>query len=284
MKLKFVSVVLIVVAICCLNVTADSDDDSSPECLENYLKQKGKLASNFPVRPVTSETTCRFVLVLSLALMRGIIDELITSKNPTSTCLVREFANQETLDLITKLNVIEESSLSENEMKTQTNETRNELKQDLAKIALQCETDVNKFTETFNDFLGIKNETLSALQHNYCFAKYASKHDLLPLKNVNLNPNGIETTNIDCRAIIRKERRSNEQDLRDTTKEKMPNSINCVMDVYKNNNVFDTSIATRVLEYVELSKEIKDAESKKNVNKIADFTVNVVNCALSSMY
>jgi len=281
MKLKFVTV-LIVVAICCLNVAADSDDDEIDACIENYLKQKGKLARNFPVVPVTSTVKCRFASIFTVTLVRRIIVHLINAKHPNdATCLASEFENHETTDLIVKLNVIDDSKLlSENEMQTQTNETRMELKHDLIKIAIQCGTEITEFIATFNEFLGIKNVTLSAQQHNYCFAKYAADNGLLPLQNVDLNPYGIQTTHIDCPSIMRKERRAVEQTLRSKTKENMPDRVSCVINAYRNKKIFDTSIASKVLEYVELSKEVKKVETDKVVEKVVDFTFAVASCAM----
>ncbi|XP_037032963.1 uncharacterized protein LOC119071944 [Bradysia coprophila] len=282
MKFKLYCVV-IVLAISCLNATANVDDDETNGCLERYLMQKGKLPSHYPARQPSSIVVCRLTTTVYVSFLTRFFEVLIENRIKNGTeCLKRELKNGGTLDLVIKLNLIEESQLSENEQNIQINETRNELRQDLTKIARQCDTNEDKFIEVFNEQFGIKNETLSALEHNYCFAKYAADNDLLSLKNVNLNPNNIATTNIDCEAIIRKERRRQEHDVRQKAKAKMENSVNCVMDSYQGNDVFNTGIVMRVLQYVEFPKETRDAETEKAATKLAEFTVAVMVCALTN--
>ncbi|KAG4078508.1 hypothetical protein HA402_009220 [Bradysia odoriphaga] len=282
MKFKFYCVV-IVIAISCLNVTANVDDDETNGCLERYLMQKGTLPSDYPARQPASLIVCSLTTTIYVSFLTRLYEALIESRIKNGAdCLKREFQSEGTLDLIIKLNIIEESQLSENEQNVQINETRNEFRQDLTKIARQCDTNEGKFIEVFNEQFGIKNETLSALEHNYCFAKYAADNDLLPLKNVNLNPNDIVTTNIDCEAIIRKERRSQERDVRQKAKEKMENSVNCVMDAYKENDAFNMGIVMRVLQYVELPNETRDAETEKAATKLAEFTITIMVCAMTN--
>lgn len=278
MKLKLLCV-LIVVGLVCSNVKADDDDDESQVCLETYLRQKGKLGSDFPARQPSP--LCIFITPISLKIFEAVVENQIRDKISNNTdCLIREFKNQESLDLIVKLGVIEDSELSESKMRIQKSLTRNELRQDLIKIALQCETDENSFIPVFNEYFGIKNVTLSAMEHNYCFAKYAADHELLPLENVDINPNGIDTTHIKCKAIIRKEHRRQESRVRDRLKEKKRKTKNCVMEAYRNNNIFEYGIMSQVLEYLEFSKEIKDAEANKIAEKIADYSVTIFTCLL----
>lgn len=93
-------------------------------------------------------------------------------------CLINEFSNLETLDLIVKLKVIEKTrSLDETEMKMKLNKTPKELQEDLEKMASQCQTEDKIFIAIFNEHFRIKNETLDALQ--YCIAKYAADNKIL---------------------------------------------------------------------------------------------------------
>jgi len=276
---------LIVIAHSCINIkAASSSDPDGVECLEAYLQHKGKLADDFPIRQ-PSLVYCRFVTSITLRVVQSLIEGTIQEDLPNDAdCLIREFKNQESLDLIVKLGVIEDSNLSESDIKTQTNETRSELRQDLIKIELQCETDENKFIAIFNDFLGIKNETLAALHHNYCFAKYAADNELLPLKDIELNPNGIVTTHLDCNALIRKERRKHERNAREKVKQSNPKSLNCVMEAYRNQIVFNTHVVLNVIDYVEFPKETKDEEINKVTNKFAEFASSVLFCSFEALY
>lgn len=81
-------------------------------------------------------------------------------------------------------------------------------------IASKCGTNETKFIESFDELFGIKNETLSALEQNYCYAVTTNGNDLLPLRNVNLNPKNIATTRLNCDSIIRNEREDQRDFLR----------------------------------------------------------------------
>lgn len=157
--------------------------------------------------------------------------------------------------------------MSESHSNSETYKTRYELKEDLVKVALKCDADVEKFIDIFSDFLGIKNVTLSALEHNYCFAKYAADNELLPLENIELNPNRISTINIDCGGIIKEERERFEKELVKTINAS-PSEIKCISEEYRNKNIFDAQISSLVLTYLDFPKEIKEAATAKLKDKL----------------
>lgn len=205
-----------------------------------------------------------------MSVLKISLDNKLRKENSNNAdCLVNEFKNQETLDLLVKLNVLEKSELKENEMKNQMNETKNELKRDFGKIAVQCQIDESKFVSTFNCYLGIKNVTLEASEHNYCFAKFAADNNLLPLENIELNPNAIEIASINCDEIIEKERRMKEDELLNTLY-RHPKTTQCVLNAYRRENLFGSEIAAKVLNNLEFPKATKDAEDDKIAEKILD--------------
>lgn len=265
----------VVIFLCCFT-TVLLDDNYGKECLEEHLKNKGKLESDFPVRRSTQN--CSVLLSPALAALRIVVEDQIKQDIPTSAdCLIKEFYNRESSDLIVKLFVIEDSKLSESEIKTKINETRKELRRDLVKVALRCETDEKNFIAIFNEILE-KNLTLSKLEHNYCLAKYAADNELLQLNKAELNPDGIITTNLNCTAIINKSRRRWETHVSKEINVTEPESINCYMETYKNVNVFNTIITGKVLNYLDFSKETKEAELQKIADKFASFASIINYC------
>lgn len=259
--MKFKIYCVLAAILFCFEVSADSLDDEGHECLKEYLKQKGKIESDVSVPQ--SSVICRFAVATALGFTQEAVEIKIKNHVPDSAeCLIKEFNNNQTLDLVMKIQFIRKSKLSESQIKVQLDESASELREDLRNIALQCDTDGNTFIEAFNDFLGIKNVTLSALQHNYCLATYAAKKKLLPLENVELNPKGIETTNVNCDAIIQEEHERVEKDIRLQLGDK-PNVVNCIMEEFKNKNFYDDEIRLLVLNYLEFPKEIKEAEAVK---------------------
>lgn len=256
--------IFIVTLLCTVSSSADSSDGN--KCVQEYLRQKGKLGAEFPA--VEWSPRCRLIATSAMTILNESIKSRIKSGMPvlSVSCLIEEFTNQEIVDVILKLQVVKKSELSENQKQSLTSETYEEFKNDLASVANKCEADQNKFFELFLDFFGSKrphNKTLSAMEHNYCFAKYAAENDLLPLKNVELNPDGIDTRNVNCTAIIQEEQARQEQELRQKLIIQKPSVVECILDGYRNQNLFQSQVSTMVLNFLDLPKDIEEAETEK---------------------
>lgn len=171
-------------------------------------------------------------------------------------CLKRELKRKESWNLTSTLDNVIESNLSESENKTVINGTRNELRQDLINI-VWCGTNETKFIESSDELFGIKNETLSALEQNYSYAMTTNDNDLLPLRNINLNPKNIATAHLNCDSIIRNEREDQRDFLRRFLRQYSRRSASCTMGLFNAYNVFDTQTVREVLKYVELPEEPK---------------------------
>jgi hypothetical protein len=259
--------------------------DEGEACIVQYLKRKGKLSEDFPTTLETPSSHCEVSIPISTKIVREAYVDKINETFPNqSQCLIDEFDNREIVDHVLKVSVISESKkLSENSIKTQLEAARSDLKQDLEKIAIQCNTVDEAFTNIFNDLLGIKNETLAVFQYEYCISKYTADNSLLPLNNVELNPHHIDIEHLNCTAIIEKERTKAVKEIRDkmTSTPNGDRYINCILNAYNRNRVFDWSIALKVLYIVELPKETKESEKAKATQKIADFSVATFTCIVS---
>lgn len=269
MKIK-IFCLLIVTVFSCNKVTAESSADDSDtitrECLEEYLEQKGNIKGDFPTREWSFR--CRTIAVTALRILNKSVESQINSTihGSDAACLIKQFKNLEILDLLVKLEVVEQSKLSESEMETRTDETITELRNALVNAALKCRTDQEKFVEIFNGYLGIKsprNVTLSALEHNFCFAKFVADNHLLPMENIDLNPNGIVTDNVNCDAIINEEREREEADYRNKLKDLKENVIECILEEYRKGQYFQSHISELVVGFLEFPKDIEDAETEK---------------------
>jgi len=270
--------VVICIALCTFVVTADENN----ECIAQYLNKKGKLDNNFSSTQAPTLSHCRLALPIVLGVMKTLIDDQIKEKLPNDEdCLIKEFSNKEALDQMLKIGVIKNSnSLGESEIKSQLDETRKDFKDDLEEIAVQCEVAGDKFESIFNDVLGIKNETLAALESYYCLTKYAADNKVLPLDNVELNPDNIKTEDVDCSAIIARERRIEERDIRNKLQSKSPAVISCVMNAYKSDKLFDWGVAAKILDKVDLPKETKKLGRDQLVEKLSSFGMSTLFCVL----
>lgn len=284
MKLHFYCIIL--VTLWCSNVfpvNSTDDDDEVHDCTVAYLKQQRKLRSDFPDRgsSVEVDVDCNFIVYTLLDERRASVEQKIKEHFPNEgNCLIKEFGKEGTLDLIVKLSVIDGSTLSVSEKVSLSNETRNKLRQDLIYIALECGTNEKNFIGSFGSDLNVENITLS--QFYYCLAKYVADSNRLPLKNVELNPDGIETANINCTAVVDKERREMEVHYhRKVEATTIVAAFNCVMETFKNYDVVHIAISSRVLNYAQLSMESKDEESRKIMKKLADIRTASSACTTS---
>lgn len=258
--------------------------DEGEACLVQYLKGKAKLSSSFP-STLQPSSRCRLAIPITLQTVREIIVDQVKEKTSgDSECLITEFDNQDTLDDVLKISLIQESKiLSENEKKNQLATSRDELKQDLRKIAIQCHTDDTAFISVFNEYLGIKNETLEVFQFEYCISKYVADNSLLAMDNIDLNPHNIDTKNINCDNLIERERNKVANDMR----EKLASTPNpeqifeCVMVAFNNDKIFDYGLAMRVLYILDFPRETKESEKTRITQKIASFALSTFTCVLN---
>lgn len=277
------------VALSCSFVPAQSSDGYEYDCGANYLVEKGKLKSDFPIRQSALDTlgslNCTIIALLAVRIYDEQVKTHLQKYIPDDVdCLIGELEYEETSDLLLKLEVIQASNLSESQKRTQKDETKSEIKQNLDEAALHCGTEEIKLAGSLNDFIGIKITTLSASEHMYCYGIFADVHNLLPLEGVNLNPNGIDIGHVNCCAIIAEQSKETEKDLLRKIYETSPKSVSCVLQAYKNGNLFNVRIGLLVLNYFEFSKETKVSEQSKFYDELGDFALKIVICARITQY
>lgn len=280
MKLKIYSIITIAAVIICEKSTTSSSTDDITDavhCFKSYLQDKGKLPYDDPSELDAYDIQCRFRATNAITGLLGDIEEIVKSENPChSKCLFDEFKNEEIVDVIVKLAVVQRSELSKTEMKTQIYESRIQLKNHLINIANECDTEPGDFVKIFNEYLGIKeprNVTLSAVEHNYCFAQYAAANDFLPLDNIELNPFGIEALDVDCDTIIQEEQdRVKDIIHKQLTEILSPKSVACAESEYEKANYFQVHITTQVLKYLDFPPDVEEAERLKLADRLSNLS------------
>lgn len=245
-------------------------------CLIQYLHKKGKLDDNFTSIEKPSPN-CLFVMPLTKMVLRKTFTDRIDSEIPNhSDCLKARFDSQETLDLVIKISVIREVDI-----KTELDPVRRALHDDLKNIMSHCDTNDESFLAIFNDYLGNKNETLAVLQEDYCVSKYVADNNILDLSNVELNPNRIDTENLNCNQMVEKLKNDSEQELSDKIAS-LPHGkkiLVCVMDAYKTNKIFETGIALKVLYNLDVPKDLKESEKVRLTQILSGFGLATFNCS-----
>lgn len=277
-EMKFVIYCLVIYAAeiqLYVSATNNAFDDGEA-CLVQYLQGKGKLDSNF-ISAEKPSPNCFLVMPLTKMVVRKTFTDRIEKEIPDhSECLISKFDGQETLDLLIKISVIQSSSDEYAELEL----TRNALHEDLKNIMSHCESNDETFVIIFNDYLGNKNGTLEVLQQDYCMSKYVADNKFLNLNNIDLNPSRVDITDLDCNQIVEKQRLDAEKELTDKIAT-IPNGqriSKCVVDAYKNGEIFDAGIALKVLYTLDVPKELKESEKVRWTQKLSDFGFATFTC------
>ncbi|KAG4075475.1 hypothetical protein HA402_015128 [Bradysia odoriphaga] len=277
---------LIFVAIVLSPVLADLFDITET-CGVQYLKEKGKLSSNFESAIEPTEM-CLDVLPDFIQSLRSAIDESVKKVMPhESKCLMGEIDYSDVMDQFLAINVIRMNKiLSENLLTMELKYIRAQLKHELENIALQCQVDDKNFVELFNYDLGIRNETLAALQHSYCVTKSSVDNRILELENYEPNPYGISTDDINCTSIIDIDRINAEKGFADryiTTAEEMA-AKDCIMQLYRNEKRYEWVAAFRVLQNIDLVRKTKESDLIRVLEKLnnSSFFNSIYDCTLPS--
>lgn len=244
--------------------------DETEACFVQYLKWKGKLEGNFQ-SVIDPPEYCVAKLSGMLQSLRTFIDNEIKKEMPDEAeCLFGSIDDRECLDhfmmiYVLRLNLF----LSEDEIKILLATSRAELKQDLETVARQCKVDDKDFVQIFNKNLGIRNETLEALQYDYCLTKYCVDNKILEL-HYELNPNNIATADVNCTFIIDADRNQAEKEFADeyiTTPEWIEAKA-CIMEVYRNEKRYEFFAAIKVLGNELNARRTKEADTIRVTEKL----------------
>ncbi|KAG4070378.1 hypothetical protein HA402_006520 [Bradysia odoriphaga] len=266
------------------SVQSDSQQDRDA-CLVQYLQRKGKLSADIKsAEPAPS--SCDFVTPFTIGVIKSAVFNTIEKEIPLNVarCLIQQLDDNdnEAFDYVVKINVLAASrSLNESERQTQVEATRNLFKEDLEKIAVHCETDAQKFISIFKDSLGIRNDSLAVLQYEYCLAKYAVDAGVVVLGDVEINPQHIDLSSVECEQIIEADRSRSEKYFIDKNALTFEGeeSMNCAVNAYRNNKIYDWTVAFKVLKNLSFSLEQKEEESNKIKAKMQKFASSTSVCS-----
>lgn len=251
-------------------------------CMVQYLQTKGKLSADFQsAKPASSG--CDFTTPFTINVIKGTVFTAIEKELfSAALCLSRQLNNKEAFDYIVKINVLAASGwLNATERQTQVEATRSQFKEDLEKIATHCETDVKKFLNIFADTLAIRNDSLAALQYNYCLAKYAVDNKFVELGDVEINPGHIDPNDVDCEKIIEADRSTSNKFFIERNAATFPGeeSMNCALNAYRRDNIYDWRVAFKVLTNLDFSAEVKEVETTKITDKMGKFARSTRICS-----
>lgn len=279
-------IILVPIILSAVGAVSSQFLDETEACFVQYLKVKGKVDSSFQSIIEPTEN-CVDKLSSMLQSLRAFIDNEIRKEMPDELeCLLGAMENQECVDHFIMIYVLRLNMfLSEDEIKMLLATSRAQLKLDLETIAFQCKVDDKNFVQIFNKNLGIKNETLDALQYEYCIAKYCVDNKFLEL-NYEINPNNIATDDVNCTSIIAIDRYNAEKEFADeyiTTPEAIEAKA-CIMQKYRNAQRYEFFAAIKVLGNELNARRTKEADVIKITEKLTgpSFTQSMRDCMSNS--
>lgn len=160
---------MICLTICCLHTSAgrivlDRNDGSRDDsaCITQYLKNKGKLANDFP--SVKASSVCRFIVVEIVRIVGEIVKGRITKEMPNDVdCIVKEYERNQLVDNLLKIALIVKSDkLTVAGKITALEIARDELKEQKKVIGATCGLEVEKFSQVLDKILEPqRNETIA---------------------------------------------------------------------------------------------------------------------------
>lgn len=276
--------VLICGKLCCFEAftmpdsyyTGDASTDS--ECTLRQLKSKGKLDMDFPMSVEPPE--CRLTWSEINQVIRADMKDFLEKQIPNDgNCLANKLLQREkAVDLLLTITAIQSAdAFSESEKKTRLIDYRNEMKKNLKEIAAECHTPENELVSLYRGAFE-NNETLIAMESNYCVAKYVSDRNILDLVDVDLNPNDIEIKHLNCSVVMEEEMRKDEEKFRKTITVRDSAAVSCIMKLYKEKGVFDLDFAWTVLGKLEMPSEQKRSERDKMNEEFEYLSVSFLKC------
>ncbi len=136
--------------------TASDKYNKEEACVVQYLKAKGKLNEAFQ-SPVTTPSApeCQILFPSTVKRIKDDLKRGIAKTFPSEVnCLSDEFDNKEAMDHVITIILINRSNfLSESDKSAQSVVPRNQLKDVVKEVAVQCLVEDKKFFDFFNPLL-----------------------------------------------------------------------------------------------------------------------------------
>lgn len=252
--------------------------DQGNACIIRYLKSKNRLDEDFPVSDSVDTSKCNLVMPIIMKAFEAALCKKLTDEKSIEAECVMEYLKQEgAMDFMLVEEVIVMSKgLNEEKGKQIIEETKEQLRivfEDAAKV---CKSDPN-YGGLFDDVLEIRNESLAVLRRDYCFKKFVIESKLIDVKDVDVNPRKISTSNIDCQTMIKNNRLEREKKLEQTLKSrKMPkDQIQCIMDKFQIERAFDSNLALEVIDQIDVTIEVRRI-NRQNIAKRLEKFINAI--------
>ena len=283
--MHFVNLFAIFSQFCVLDCDPSSNKEQTVDCMKDHLHKKNKLDSDFSI-PISTNYLCSDVLNTVSTTVEMVFNLKIKKRlNSTSTCVSKALKNKGFYDdLILRDLLLHSNEFNEEKRMKKFNDVENKLNKNFENAIKTCDSDPSN-AGLFSEILQIKNDSFAVLSENYCTAEYIKEINIIDMTDVDVNPNKINTTSIDCIAIIQRKREENESAIQEIykTAEFLESTIECVTQKQKEVKMFDVSLALLVNKNAVMPLEKKKQNEEALTTIIQKLTATILSC-LNSVF
>lgn len=256
--------------------------DVGNACMGLYLKDKKLIPEEFPIPPVLQdEERCKVIMAVILkSLEKALCVKITEKKSVKAECVMDWLQKQNVLDYLLNHEFITMSrALPEEEAQEYLEDIKENLRTAFETAARECDSDPT-YGGVFDDVLEIRNESLAVLRQNYCFTKFVIETKLIDVRNVDLNPKKISTSNINCQEMIKANRIERQTRMVDNlaVHNLSEDQIQCVKDKYQIERAFDSNLALEVITNLDVSLEEKRTNKEKLALRLESFIKSMFVC------
>lgn len=257
------------------------NQDLNHACIIRFLQIKGKLEENLLAQPAPPDL-CRILLPLIYANhSERLCLRLWETRSVKADCVFEKLKKSEFIDLELRMEIYSKSKhIPRTDKKRRMHEVTGLQREILINIAKSCRSDPT-YGGLFDRTLGI-NSSLIVLQENFCLLKYVADNKFV-MTPIDTNPKNIETSKIDCQAVLTKCEEESEQKLLEAFRKRKFSleTISCLLEKYHQEKIFGWNLAKDFMKNLHLSKANRRAEDWRISKILSDFTKKSSNCLYS---
>lgn len=288
MKLKLLIFCLIWNVACAAPI-----DDDTKYCVENYLKKLDLIGSEFGNDEGIS-SSCNFMMpIIKKHIYENFREQLEDNDNlkESSECIMRQLKDKDFANVLLALSVYQDAdaSIISEDLRNETFEKLSKsMQNEIVLATMDCKLE-GKYEEIFDELIDGSSESYEdeiSPEEEYCMRKYVIDNELMePSYNLNVNPQEIDTSVIDCNELFPAVRQDLEDHMilafiSDNSGEKNEEIDACASEVIHSENFIDQLLPFSLLHGLELSDEAKEKEKVKFIQVMKKFIGTFVNVCL----
>lgn len=259
-----------------------SSEDQNRACIIRFLQIRGKLEEDLQSASAPANL-CRILLPLIYANQsEKLCLKLFETKSVKANCVFESLKNSEFIDLELKFEIYSKTrNIAKNVKKKKVYDVTRLQRDILMNTSKSCRSDAT-YGGLFDEILGI-NSSLIAMQENFCLLKHILDNKFIFVSNINKNQQEIDTSSIDCLAVVTRFQNEGDQKLLEAFRKRRysADAITCLLNTYHDERIFSWNLAKDFLYKLNISDSVRRAEDWRISKTLSDFNKKSSNCLYS---